>query len=90
MTTEIYTDQQATEEALLLLTRKLRRLHPEAYADLMSRIPELAQQALHLADNRADKLRATDRRDGITRVYRDVYAEIDALAEADDQADKAA
>lgn len=84
--TEIqYTDQQATEEALLLVIRKLRRLHPGAYADIMGRVPELAKQALHFADLRAERLRAYDKRDGITRTYRDVYAEIDAQTEAEDE-----
>jgi len=68
-TAQDYTDQQATEEALLLLTRKLRRLHPEAHADLMARLPEGAREALLFADQRADTLRAADRRDGITRQY---------------------
>ena len=72
---ETYTDQQATDEAVLLLTRKLRRLHPDTYRDLMQRIPEGARDALHLAELRADDLRNADRRDGITtREYRDMWA----------------
>lgn len=73
--TETYTDQQATDEAVLLLVRKLRRLHPEAYADLMARVPQGARDALNQADIRADKLRATDQRDGITREYADIWAD---------------
>lgn len=83
MTTKTYTDQQATDEALLLLTRKLHRLHPAAHTDLMSKLPEGARHALHQADLRADTLRAYDKRDGITREYRDWMAEIDAQVEAD-------
>lgn len=64
MTTEqtapqAYTDAEATDEAVLLLTRKLRRLHPAAYADVMSRLSDGARDALTLAENRADVLRAT-------------------------------
>jgi len=68
-TVELYSEAQATDEALLLLTRKLRRLYPDAYADLMKRLPDGAREALDLADIRADKLRAYDSRDGITRTY---------------------
>ncbi len=39
MTTETYTDAQAIDEAVLLLTRKLRRLHSDIYADLMGCLP---------------------------------------------------
>lgn len=76
-TTETYTDQQATDEAVLLLIRKLRRLHPDAHADLMAKLPEGARQALHFADLRADTLRAYDQRDGITREYVDRFAALD-------------
>lgn len=51
------TETQATNEALLLVTRKLRRLHPEAYADIMGRIPEGARWALQMAENAADRHR---------------------------------
>jgi hypothetical protein len=74
-TTETYTDQQATDEAVLLLVRKLRRLHRDAYTDLMGRLPEGARYALNQADIRADHLRNADRRDGITREYRDRWAD---------------
>lgn len=52
------TDAEATDEAVLLLTRKLRRLHPTAFRDLMDRLPEGAREALHFADQRADTRRA--------------------------------
>jgi hypothetical protein len=55
--TDAMNDQEATDEAVLLLTRKLRRLHPEAYADLWSRLPEGARLALQRAEIRADVYR---------------------------------
>jgi hypothetical protein len=87
MATETYTDAQATDEAVLLLTRKLRRLHPEVHADLMRRLPEGARDALNFADIRADWLRAADHRDGVTREYHDRRAEDEAEAEGDDDTD---
>jgi hypothetical protein len=51
------TDHQATDEGVLLLVRKLMRLHPAAAADLMGRIPEGARLALAAAERRADVLR---------------------------------
>jgi len=80
MTTETYTDAQAIDEAVLLLTRKLRRLHSDIYADLMGCLPYGARDALNLADVRADKLRASDQRKGITRVYIDPWTD-DELAQ---------
>jgi hypothetical protein len=80
--TETYTDQQATDEAVLLLVRKMRRLHTEAYNDLMSQLPEGARWALTMADNRADLLRATDSREGVTREYVDMWADDKEDAEA--------
>lgn len=68
--TEIeFTDEQATDEAVLLLVRKLRRLHRDAYVDLMGRLPAGARDALMLADQRAEKLRV----DGVTRTYRSIW-----------------
>lgn len=74
MTAETYTDQQATDEAVLLLVRKLRRLHPAEYSNLMAKLPQGARDALMLADQRADKIRACDKRQGVTRQYRDIWA----------------
>jgi hypothetical protein len=68
-TTEIYTDEQATDEAVLLLTRRLRRLHPEVHASLMASFPEGVREALDMADNRADLLRHNDKQADITRRY---------------------
>lgn len=54
-----YTDAEATDEAVLLLVRRLRRLHPAAYADVLGKLSDGARDALTLADNRADLLRHT-------------------------------
>lgn len=64
-----YTTGQATDEAVLLLLRKLGRLYPDAHADLLAKLPDGAREALSLADVRADRLRATDQAAGITRTY---------------------
>jgi hypothetical protein len=60
--TQHFTEAEATDETMLLLTRKLRRLHPAAYADIWSKLPEGAQRAIYAAENRADLLRG--RNDG--------------------------
>jgi hypothetical protein len=87
-TSQAYTDTQATDEALLLLTRKLRRLHPAAFADIMGKLPEGAREALNTAEMRADTLRSYDQRDGITRRYVLVEERIAAeMAEIDDDAE---
>lgn len=70
MTTTEYTDAQATDEAVLLLVRKLRRTHQDVYAEIIAKLPQGAQDALMLADQRADKLRM----DGVTREYRNIWA----------------
>lgn len=68
-TTIIATDAQATDEAVLMLTRRLRRLYPDAYAAVIDSLNPGLRDALHLADNRADVQRHHDKRDGITRKY---------------------
>jgi len=55
--TKTFTEAQATDEAVLLLTRKLMRLHPEAYADIWRRLPDGAKTAIFGAERRADKIR---------------------------------
>lgn len=74
---QTYTDAQATDEAVLLLTRKLRRLHPDVFSEIMGKLPELARQALDLADRRADVLRGVDKTAGIAREYVDAYLSCD-------------
>jgi len=65
----VFTDSQATDEAVLLLTRKLRRQFPSAYAGLIEQLPEGARFALVLAENRADVIRDHDQRDGTKHRY---------------------
>jgi hypothetical protein len=50
-------ETEALAEAVLLLTRKMRRLHPDAFSDVWAKLPDGAKDALTLADNRADRLR---------------------------------
>jgi hypothetical protein len=64
-----FTDAEATNEALLLFTRKLRRLHPGVFSDVIKKLPEGARFALVLAENRADMVRAEAERTGVTRRY---------------------
>ena len=54
-----YTEAQAADETMLLLTRKLRRLHPEAFKDIWDRLPEGAQREVYRAEARADVVRDT-------------------------------
>lgn len=56
-TAEYFTESQATDEAFLLFTRKMRRLHPEAFADIWKRIPDGAKYAILASEHRADALR---------------------------------
>lgn len=74
--TQPYTDAQATDEAVLLLVRRLRRMFPHEHAFLIPSFPEGVQQALTFADQRADMLRAADQRNGVTRVWVDRYADM--------------
>jgi hypothetical protein len=76
-TSEPYTDAQATDEAVLLLVRRLHRLYPREHASLLASFPEGVRQALMFADQRADLLRAEDARAGIERMYVDRFAELD-------------
>ena len=69
----IYTDAQATDEAILLFMRKVHRLHPDAYRDVIMKLPPLARDHLEAAERRADDVRATDLTDGTTRTYPPVF-----------------
>lgn len=60
-----YTDQEATDEALLLFMRRLRREHPDAYRAVESSLSEGARDALDHAEHRADALRFADSAQGI-------------------------
>jgi hypothetical protein len=54
------TEAQATEEALLLITRKLQRMAPDAFAKAWGQLPDGAKVALGAAESRADLLRNTN------------------------------
>lgn len=75
--TTIATDAQAVDEAVLMLTRRLRRLYPDAYTAVITSLADGLRDALHLADNRADLLRHHDKRDGITRVFETISDRVD-------------
>ncbi len=55
--TKTYTDTEATDEALLLFTRKMRRMHPEAFAAVWAKLPDGAKDAILFSEVRADTLR---------------------------------
>lgn len=82
--TTIATDQQATDEAVLMLTRRLRRLYPDAYAAVITSLAPGLRDALQLADNRADLLRHQDQQAGITRKYLSIAEMTDILSAAED------
>lgn len=52
-----YTEAQATDEALLLLVRKLRRQYRGAFDVIWAQLPDAAKDALGLAEARADRVR---------------------------------
>jgi hypothetical protein len=56
-TVHTMTEQEATDQAVLLLVRKMMRLHPVAYADMIKRLPVGARDALAMSEIRADILR---------------------------------
>lgn len=55
--TEQMTTEQATNEAVLLLTRKLRRMEPKAFRRVWALLPDGAKDALGLAEAAADRMR---------------------------------
>jgi hypothetical protein len=64
-TPAMYTEAEALDEAVTLLTRRLRRLHREEYDAVVASLPEGVREAISHADLRADLVRARDERDGI-------------------------
>lgn len=79
-----YSQTEAAEEALRLFVRKVARLHPDAHADVLSRLPRGAREALAMAELRADTLFVTDQRDGVTRSYPPVFEDTDSDDETRD------
>lgn len=64
-----FTAAEATDEAWLMLSRKLRRLHPEAFADVWAKLSEGATDALGAAERRADAVRFADEAAGTSHDY---------------------
>jgi hypothetical protein len=54
---EYFTEAQATDEAMLLITRRMRRLYPEAFAAVWAKLPDGAKDAIMFAEGRADRVR---------------------------------
>jgi hypothetical protein len=52
-----YTEAQATDEAMLLLTRKLRRQERAAFDKIWAQLPDGAKDAIFRAEARADQVR---------------------------------
>jgi len=80
----LFTDAQATDEAVLMLTRRLMRLHPDVYFAVITTLADGLRDALHLADNRADLLRHNDRQAGITRRALTIAEIVDRQLAAED------
>src|SRR5689334_10380725 len=55
-----YTDREALDEAVRLFTRRMRRLHTDAFNAVMVSLPDGAREALNAADIRADTLMHSD------------------------------
>lgn len=55
--TEYFTEAQATDEAMLLFIRKMRRLQPEAFAAIWAKLPDGAKEAISASERRADRVR---------------------------------
>lgn len=73
---KLYTDHEATDEAVLLLIRKLGRKYPNVLASLMEQLPAGAETALALAEVRAERVRDEDLRNGVQREYPGICAEV--------------
>lgn len=69
MTEMEYTEAQATDEAIRMFVRRMRRLHTEAYDSVITSLSDEVRWALTMADNRADALRFADQRDSVIRTY---------------------
>jgi hypothetical protein len=63
--TQTFSEDEAINEAVLLFTRKMRRLHNVEFADIWAKLPDGAKEALGLAERRAD----AKRDDGVSRSW---------------------
>lgn len=71
------TQTEATEEALRLLVRKLRRLHPDTYLAIMNKMPQGAVETLTVAEFRADNAFLEASANGVERTWPVVFADED-------------
>lgn len=56
--TKYFTETEATDEAMLLLFRKVRRTaSPDAFEKIWTALPEGARRAIYAAESRADLVR---------------------------------
>lgn len=79
MATENYTDSQAADEAVRMLFRRTRR-HTDAatFQKIYESLSDDLRDAIHQAENRADRLLAADQRAGITRKFVTIADKVDA------------
>lgn len=84
----LYTEHEASDEALLLLIRKLRKAAPDALTTVMAKLPQGAIDALGVAERRADAVRYADEAAGIaigSRTFPDPFAAADEDADDEDE-----
>jgi hypothetical protein len=67
------TETEATEEAMRLMIRKVRRMYPEAFAAVMAKMPVGAREILAVAEIRADDRFLTSQREGTIRTWPVVF-----------------
>lgn len=65
-----YTEHEATDLAVMLLVRKLRRLAPTALDEALAKMPEGALEALAHAEQRGDAVKDADEAAGLPRLGR--------------------
>lgn len=84
----IATDAQATDEAVLMLTRRIGRLYPEAYAAVITSLTQGLRDALNLADIRADSQRHQDKQAGVIRKFETIAERVDREMQIDGDEDQ--
>lgn len=76
---DIYTDAQAADEALRMLFRRTRRhTDAETFDAIWKSLSHELRDAIHQAEQRADKLMWTDQEAGITRKFVTIADRVDA------------